>query len=373
MASMKLLTSRKGMDGGAVRIHVKFVIPLNIYVVHANDFPNFVGRSTPSSTRPAMSRRRLSLPPAQQTFLDLDVCQAISKSAEHQDLDDRPAKRRKLEPSVDGWSSILEFILEFHFEDKAPTAPSTSAADIKSSSIPAGLRFDDPVLSVSHSETDQPFFAFICQENEVTTIDAILWLRGLAQKNPSVAQCLRLSTAVSFQLSQGVIVGAEVSVGVQVRFDRNLLQVVKLSPKDRLAILDYVFDSTPSEVNADQFYTNIERLPDEGIEEVNGESLQHPSITCRLFPFQKRAVAWMLKREGKSIDTTSSTPPTLTPHSSGSDDDGLPALWETMTDLNDNIFYLNRHQAYLTQDKKWIQDSFGDQKLPGGILAEVSS
>jgi hypothetical protein len=375
----EVTSPRKSTDGEVARIHVEFVTRLSYLFMYLftlfarNDFEAIDDRSNHPSTRAGMSRRRLSLSPAQQTFLDIDFCQAISKSAEDEGLDDRPAKRRKLEPSADGWSSILEFVLEFHFEDEAPIAPSTSATDTKSSPIPAGLRFDDPVLSVSHSETDQALFAFICQEDEATTIDAIIWLRGLSQKDPSVAQCLRLSTAVSFQVSQGVIVGAEVSVGVQVRFDRSLLSVVKLSPKDRLAVLDYVFDGTPSEVHADQFYTNIGRLPDDDIVEVNGESLQHPSITCRLFPFQKRAVAWMLTREGKLIETTSNTLPTQASHSGGSDNDGLPALWETMMDLDGNLFYLNRHQAYLTHDKEWIQDFFGRQNLPGGILAEVSS
>jgi hypothetical protein len=239
--------------------------------------------------------------------------------------------------------------------------------------MPAAFEFEDPVLSVLHPDSEQTLFAFVvCREDETTIINNVLWLQWLAGKSPSVQQCLQISTSVSFRWSNGSVVSAVVSVVVKVRFDQNLSKVAKLSPKDRLAVIDFTFDKTLSEVTADQFYTKIGRLPSDYVKGVDDALLQHPTITCRLFPFQKRAVAWMLQREGKSVEGIRATvAPETQP--SDTDRDELPPLWETITDLDNRVTYLNRHQGLLSLDKQWVQGSFGGQKIPGGILAEVQT
>src|ERR1700737_1349110 len=301
-----------------------------------------------------MSRRRVSLPPIQQTFLGTDACYTICKSAPHEDPDNRPIKRRKLDLDTDGWSAILEFVLECRFEVKIPASPSTSKGDTRSPPVPSTLSFDDPVLSVSHPKTDQPLFAFVCRENDATIINAIIWFQRLAHKHPSVDECLRLSTSVSFQWSHGVIASALVSVGVLIRFDQNLLPVLKLSPKDRVAILDFVFEKTPSEVTADQFYTSIGRLPNDYGKGVTDNLLQHPLITCRLFPFQTRAVAWMLRQEGKVFDSASDTASIDVVPSSNNHTTHLPPSWEPLVDPDNRVLYINRHQGFASLNKNWV-------------------
>jgi hypothetical protein len=234
------------------------------------------------------------------------------------------------------------------------------------------LQFDEPVLSISQPGTDNTLFAFVCQENEAAIIDTITWLRRLAQKDPA-EHSLQLSSFVSFWWREDVIVGAEMSVALRLRFDRNLSQAVKLSLKDRTTVLDFAFEKTAVEVNADQFYTNIGRLPEDVLSKADGESLQHPSITCRLFPFQRRTVAWMLEREGKTVEgSTGDAAIRGFPESDAKNDDDMPPLWEKLTDLEEQVIYINRHQGFATLDKKWVQDIFGGQKILGGILAEVS-
>jgi hypothetical protein len=313
---------------------------------------------TPPET--LMSRRRVSLPTSQLSFLDQNACKAIRQSVRTEPTDTRPSKRRKVDPGADDWAAILEFVINCPFRDG--TATGSASAVTEASFAGAVIDFSDPVMSVSDPRTGQALFGFVCDEESSEVLEKVLWLDKLASKDSSISRCLRCQTSVSIQQAGGDFIGAVVSVLVEVQFDYNLANVTKLTPKERIAILDYAFERPFTEVSPDQFYSDLGRLPKDYIDAEREKALQHPSITCTLFPFQKRAVAWMLERERRLPETTGKN----------SDGENMPALWETLIDLKDRPLYLNRHQGYLTLDKSYVSKYFVPEKIYGGLLAEVS-
>lgn len=309
-----------------------------------------------------MSRLRLCLCALQQSFFDEYACRTMLESNQIAGDDSRPWKRRKIDADEAGWATIIEFIVECQLVDESSTCTGSSAPELVTSPVNANITFDNPIMTVSNPITDQPVFAFVCQETEVSHMERILWYQRLMRKDPSIGHCIRLSSSLSMRRRHETIQSSTVSFRVEIRFDQNLLQVAKLSLKDRLAILDYAFGKPSTEVTADLFYANIGKLPKDYVQSENEESLQHLLITCRLFPFQKRAVAWMLQREGISFHS----------NSGGTVDKcELPPLWETVRDLDHRILYINRHQAFSTLDQNWLSDTFIQQSILGGILAEV--
>jgi hypothetical protein len=309
-----------------------------------------------------MSRRRIRLCSPHRSFFDEEACKTILESSQI-DLDDgRPWKRRKLDPDDDGWAALIEFNVECHFVEESSASSNSNAVELDTSPLEVYITFDDPILTVSNPITDETLFAFVCQEADVPYMEKIMWFQRLVYKDSSISRCIRLLSSVSMRRRHQTIQRSTVSFRVDVRFDKNLPQVTKLSLKDRIAILDYAFDKPYTEVNADNFYGNIGKLPKNYVHSENEKTLQHPSITCRLFPFQKRAVAWMLRREGVPLEFNSDT--TI-------DESDLPPLWETVRDLDGRVLYLNRHQAFSTLDYTWISDKFKQQIILGGILAEV--
>ena len=311
-----------------------------------------------------MSVRRISLSLSQQSFVDEDACRAAIESCLPNYLDeDRPQKRRKLDTIDPGWSSVLEFQFDCPLFDHALPSSSSVASIINASEIEASVGFNDPIMTVAHPGSGRSLFAFVCQEEaEVTPLEKIVWLQKLGSKDSPSTPSIRISTSASIREFEGVIDSSTVTCRIEIRFDQHVSQVTKISLKDRLAILDDAFDRISAAVNADHFYANIGKLPKNYILAGNEDLLQHQSISCRLFPFQKRAVAWMLQREGIYMYHKPD-------HNVGEGD--MPPLWECVRDLDDRILYINRHQALSTHDENWILNTGKRQVIHGGILAEV--
>jgi hypothetical protein len=315
-----------------------------------------------------MSRWRVSLAAAQLSFLNKTACQTIEQDTDAKCWDERPSKRRKVDPEADGWAAILEFVIDCPFQEGCTTYPTSTVVNSEASFVGAAIEFNDPVMTVSNPRTEQDLFGFVCDEEITKVLEKVMWYNKLARKDRSISRCLRCQTAILIQQTADGVEGAVVSVLVEVQFDHNLAQVTKLTPKDRLAVLDHALEKQYSEVSPDKFYSDLGRLPKDYISAEKEKELQHPSISCSLFPFQKRAVAWMLERERRSpaileanhIDTAEPQ------------QRDLPALWETLTDLKHRVFYINRHQGYLTLDKTWVSKYFTTEKTYGGLLAEVT-
>jgi hypothetical protein len=309
-----------------------------------------------------MSRHRICLYNSQLSFINVEACSMIKWSPPVNDDDGRPLKRRKLDPERQGWSGVIEFDIQCHFVNETSTHSSSNSVYLDIPPVDASVSFDDPIMTVTDLVTDQSLFAFVCNEVDVASMEKITWFQKLVSKDPSISQCIRLLSSLSVRKTPETIERATVSLRVEIRFDQTLTRVAKLSFKDRIAILDYAFEKPSTEVNADHFYTRVGRLPKDYIRSEEEKSFQHPSITCRLFPFQKRAVAWMLQREGvyvrKGLDGVV-------------DKCELPPLWETVNDLDNQPIYLNRYQAFTTVNKTWISEAFKSQTIRGGMLAEV--
>jgi hypothetical protein len=271
-----------------------------------------------------------------------------------------------VDPEADGWAAILEFVIECPFQEGCTTYPTLTVVNSEASFVGAAIKFNDPVMTVSNPRTEQDLFGFVCGEEITEVLEKVMWYDKLARKDRSISRCLRCQTSISIQQNAEGVENAVVSVLVEVQFDHNLAQVTKLTPKDRLAVLDYALEKQYSEVSPNQFYSDLGRLPKNYIGAEKENELQHPSISCSLFPFQKRAVAWMLERERR--------PPAIPEanHIDTAQHRDLPALWETLTDLKHRIFYINRHQGYLTLDKTWVSKYFQTEKTYGGLLAEVT-
>ena len=296
------------------------------------------------------------------SFFDAQACSAIKFPPPGNNDDGRPWKRRKLDPERQGWSGVIEFIIQCQFVNETSTHSSSNPLYLDIQPVDASVSFDDPVMTITDPLKDQSLFAFVCREVEVASMKKIKWFQKLVSKDPSISQCIRLLSSLSMRTRHETIERATVSLRVEIRFDQTLARVAKLSLKDRIAILDYAFEKPSTEVNADHFYTSVGRLPKDYIQCEEEKSFQHPSITCRLFPFQKRAVAWMLQREGVYVQKS---------FGSVVDKGDLPPLWETVNDLDNQPIYLNRHQAFTTVNKTWIPEAFKPQTILGGILAEV--
>jgi E3 ubiquitin-protein ligase SHPRH len=156
---------------------------------------------------------------------------------------------------------------------------------------------------------------------------------------------------------------ARVSARWEIRFDQTLEHVFRLSLNDRLRLVDYIFPKPSKAITADDFYAHIGTIPKDFIDDPNKDHpLQHPDVACQLYPFQKRAVCWMLQREGV-IQARPSRASDMQAQ--------LSPMCEVVKDLDGNDLYMSRHQGILSTDESWFKTNFPIQFIRGGILAEV--
>ncbi|KAJ5142043.1 hypothetical protein N7526_003038 [Penicillium atrosanguineum] len=88
-----------------------------------------------------------------------------------------------------------------------------------------------------------------------------------------------------------------------------------------------------------------------------------PGLACQLFPFQRRAVRWLLRREGVELQKDGKV--TLTERSPS---DGLPASYKKMKDADGKTCYFSHLFMTITTNIHHWSDA--TDHLRGGILAE---
>ena len=88
-----------------------------------------------------------------------------------------------------------------------------------------------------------------------------------------------------------------------------------------------------------------------------------PGLACQLFPFQRRAVRWLLKREGKELQQDGKVA-SIERRPSG----GLPASFKEMKDADGNTCYFSHLFMTITTNINYCSDAA--DYLRGGILAE---
>lgn len=89
------------------------------------------------------------------------------------------------------------------------------------------------------------------------------------------------------------------------------------------------------------------------------ESFQPPMLVPALLPFQRRSVAWLLSREGKSLDVNGNAVSLETASSSV-----LPLFWRTMDGIEAEKWYFNDLTGMISASLP------KDSSAAGGILAE---
>ncbi|KAI1663023.1 SNF2 family N-terminal domain-containing protein [Daldinia decipiens] len=101
---------------------------------------------------------------------------------------------------------------------------------------------------------------------------------------------------------------------------------------------------------------------------VNSLPLSAPKLTSKLFPFQRRALQWLLNREGvKWSDRCPNGEPGLEPLSPPSTN-SLPLSFSTVKDADGRLVYISNLYHVITRDISAFRKS--ETVVKGGILAE---
>lgn len=175
-------------------------------------------------------------------------------------------------------------------------------------------------------------------------------------------QSFELEVVVLWEDSRNIPDFARLQDPVLEVFSRYALQEIHGHPKSsteqyelRDKLLGRVRGWTPRE-----FYESV-HVPQDT--QSASADIKCPDLICELFPFQRRAVRWLLWREGVEVQKDG----TLVPieRSSGND---LPASFQQMRDADGNICYFSHLFMAITTDvSRWANAS---DYLSGGILAE---
>ncbi|KAJ5172305.1 hypothetical protein N7492_004898 [Penicillium capsulatum] len=108
-----------------------------------------------------------------------------------------------------------------------------------------------------------------------------------------------------------------------------------------------------------EFYDNVHVPKSDSF----AADIKCPDLVCELFPFQKRAVAWLLEREGVKINLDGRISPI-----ERSSDEVVPASFKKMTDANGRVCHFSH--LFMTVTTNALQWGDAASHLRGGILAE---
>ena len=116
----------------------------------------------------------------------------------------------------------------------------------------------------------------------------------------------------------------------------------------------------PKEWSPRQFYDSV-HVPESA--DTTAEKIKFPGMECDLFPFQKRAVRWLLQREGQEVQADGRLAPMENLPSGG-----LPASFTRQQDADGGTYYFSHLFMTLIRDPSQWYDAANH--LRGGILAE---
>lgn len=115
---------------------------------------------------------------------------------------------------------------------------------------------------------------------------------------------------------------------------------------------------TPQEWSPRDFYKNVHvpKLTD------SSTNIKCPDLKCNLFPFQRRAVRWLLQREGREVGPNGEIMPMEVPKND------LPVSFSSTKDADGRTYYFSYLFMILTTELSGWHDAADN--LKGGILAE---
>ncbi|KAJ5954332.1 hypothetical protein N7501_008611 [Penicillium viridicatum] len=116
---------------------------------------------------------------------------------------------------------------------------------------------------------------------------------------------------------------------------------------------------TPQEWSPRDFYNNVHvpKLTD------SSANIKCPDLKCTLFPFQRRAVRWLLRREGREVGPNGEIMPI-----EELPKNDLPASFSSTKDADGRTYYFSHLFMILTTELSGWHDAADN--LKGGILAE---
>ncbi|KUM60749.1 hypothetical protein ACN42_g6357 [Penicillium freii] len=116
---------------------------------------------------------------------------------------------------------------------------------------------------------------------------------------------------------------------------------------------------TPQEWSPRDFYKNVHvpKLTD------SSTNIKCPDLKCKLFPFQRRALRWLLQREGREVGPNGEIRPI-----EELPQNDLPASFSSTKDADGRTYYFSHLFMILTTELSGWHDAADN--LKGGILAE---
>ncbi|KAK0739257.1 SNF2 family N-terminal domain-containing protein [Apiosordaria backusii] len=128
-------------------------------------------------------------------------------------------------------------------------------------------------------------------------------------------------------------------------------------PKDKSTLLSW----------SPQDFYEAAYVPDKRTFDAEVSGMKVPRLEAKLYPFQRRAVQWLLKREGVQWSQEAHNGEGGVVPCPSSDSTELPISWSKAQDVDGNTFYLSPLLGAITTDPDLFHALEGP---PGGILAE---
>ncbi|ROW02865.1 hypothetical protein VSDG_01658 [Cytospora chrysosperma] len=304
---------------------------------------------------------------------------------ENKDSDRRPAKRRKTEAEVESVTIIREQLVISRPNSEASTdTKSFRIHDIQAhlkfrlgDSEPGAKPFHNYLLAISTRSTSKPesfCVAFPLKAKDVSNrLATVLEARDVSWSNPGTEDSIWIaadahldSHADSTALKLDFSVKWNVSTTV---YPMSLSPYQRNFRKGILALaFPGKFDFTPGAHGSScspQLFYDAAHVPDP--DNTPPEDLSVPHLTAKLYPFQRRAVQWMLQREGvqwrRSQDDSDSDVRDI-----GFERFEGPSSFTPIHDADGRICYLSRLLGKVTRDP--LQFKLLGQNTKGGILSE---
>jgi len=118
-----------------------------------------------------------------------------------------------------------------------------------------------------------------------------------------------------------------------------------------------------------QDFYEAANVPDKESSNIDLSTMQVPHLEARLYPFQRRAVQWLLQREGVQWQQGGSGEiGALVPYSGSSVSQELPISFSEVKDVDGKAFYISPLFGVVARQE--ISKFQSHQNLHGGILAE---
>ncbi|KAI0334196.1 hypothetical protein GY45DRAFT_1318648 [Cubamyces sp. BRFM 1775] len=97
------------------------------------------------------------------------------------------------------------------------------------------------------------------------------------------------------------------------------------------------------------------------------EALQPENLLPTLLPFQRRTVAWMLGREGKTVTETGEI---VSKSDASPDTQPLPLFWDEVRISDEEVLFVNRLRGIVSASRPTSEDDQLNEDARGGIIAE---